>query len=73
MSRHNDTDRMRRQLSRQRREIAQLREQLKQFGAQPGAGRMHNAPAPAQNHTAPSVPQGGTIKDRVFKMLEGTF
>lgn len=64
--------RMQRQLRRQRREIMELRAQLRELGAQPGAARLNTAPK-TEMSTPVQVPTQGSPKDRVMAMLKHTF
>jgi hypothetical protein len=54
-------------ISRQRATIAELRAQLKEFGAQPAAQRMSSQ---RQAPQAPVIPAAGSIQERVFEAMK---
>jgi len=54
-------------ISRQRATIAELRSQLKEFGAQPAAQRMSSQ---RQAPQAPVIPAAGSIQERVFEAMK---
>ena len=66
-------ERMERQLRRQRREIQELRNQLQQFGAQPGDVRLSRGPVNHEPKQALNLPNINTVQGRVFDMLKDSF